>query len=79
MNLVPCSGLDMVCCTPSGVVGENFVNIKEVFRQVHWYLGGVTNPVDQNHCKMLYTVVNPKPFQPVKMGMGEVGSIREAK
>ena len=60
-------------------MGVNFVNIKEVFRQVHGYLGGVTDLVDQTHCKMLYSIVNPKPFQPVKMGMGEVGSRREAK
>ena len=75
MNLVPflCQiGLDIwVCCTPSGVMGVNFVNIKEVFRQVQGYLGGVPNLVDQSHCKMLYSVVNPKPFQPVKVGRGQ--------
>ena len=43
----------MVCCTPSGVMGVNFVNIKEVFRQVQGYLGGVTDLVDQTHSKML--------------------------
>ena len=60
-------------------MGVDFINIKEVFRQVHGYLGGVMDLVDQTHCKMLYSVVNPKPFQPVKVGRGEVGLRGEAK
>ena len=56
-------------------MGVDFVNIKEIFRQVHGYLGGVTNLVDQTHCcTTVNPKPNPKPFQPIKMGRGEVGS-----
>ena len=40
------SGLYMICCTSSGVVGVDFVDIEEVIGQVQGYLSGVVNCVD---------------------------------
>ena len=42
----------MVSCASPCVVGVDFVDIEEVFRQVHGYFGCVSNLVD--------SVVNPK-------------------
>ena len=63
----------MVSRASSGVVGVDFVDIKEVFRQVHGNFGRISNLVDQTHCKMLYSVIHPKPTKSVKVGRGEVG------
>ena len=52
------SGLNVICCTTSGVVGVDCVDIPEVVGQVHGYLGGIANFVDQTHCKILYSVVH---------------------
>ena len=40
------SGLNVICCTTSGVVGVDCVDILEVVGQVHGYFGGVANFVD---------------------------------
>ena len=40
----------MICCTPSGIVGVYFVDIKEVIGQVHGYHGGVCVRVCLNVC-----------------------------
>ena len=69
----------MVSSTPSGVVGVDLIDIMEVFGQVQGYFSRVSYLVDQTHCEMLNSVVNPKPTQTVEVGRGEVGSGCEAK
>ena len=74
------SGLHcMVSCASPGVVGVDFVDIEEVFRQVHGYFGRESDLVDQPHCKVLYSVIHPKPPKSVEVCRGEVGSGSEAK
>ena len=100
----------MVSCASPGVVGVDFVDIEEVYRQVHGYFGEVFRQVHGYFGEVfrqvmdfpvkylgtvhgyfdevfnryigtwvglvMYRIVgNRKPFQPVKMGRGEVGNI----